>query len=497
MTEKKDPSALKKRGRPPKSAAVKEIPESPDPNDTDIITASDLADSNPQAIDQEEIAPGNEVATLDDKSIAGLAAIGGVSTDQLRAQLNVETEQRGVIKQFIQHHLAPDVDYGRIHVVSKDKCPDQYNCKKDYHYSKAILFKPGMEKLFSLFKITTKLERDDDTYLMLPDIRNLVAYKCIMFRGDQMVGEGRGSAAVGEKSRDANATIKIAQKRARMDACLSLGFSEYFAQDLDDPDYASAAQMSNQKAAAAAERIDSDEFGLPPRDPKLQMTDDERTKIFKWMQVRGFDPPKMREVLKENGINDPLNMTSGEARNMLMMLKNNLFAVPKIPDAADPNLPVIDINDDLNNIPPPASAAAPPMREPELVVDDDLKNEMTSRAEDLGLNAKGKVWLMRQINGKPFGKFERFTDAEWRKAYDVIQGVMDGHVTVPDECVAGLIESAPTQPALVDYTQSSTGEDDQDLADAIKTFTDKDQMTDDGPIDDDLAPPQTAVPANG
>lgn len=142
------------------------------------------------------------------------------SSVDLQAMVEQEKTDRSIIKKYVSDQLVSGVDYGII--VGK----------------KPTLLKPGMEKIFSLMKITSALEKDSDTWEMLGSKAGMVCYKAVLYRdGDERpFAEGRGSATVGEKSRDANTTVKIAEKRARMDACLSLGFSEFFTQDLDDMD---------------------------------------------------------------------------------------------------------------------------------------------------------------------------------------------------------------------------------------------------------------------
>lgn len=412
----------------------------------------------------------------------GVVLIGGITTEALQAGLNTQTEQRKIIKDFVKQHLEDGVDFGRIHVMSRDKCPDQYNCKKDYHYSKPVLFKPGQEKLFSLFQITGKLERDEETYKMLPNLTGLVAYKCVMYRGETYVGEGRGSATVGEKQRDANATIKIAEKRARMDACLSLGFSEFFAQDLDDPDYKSQAEMANQQAAARAERRDKDEFGLFPRDPKADIDSKEREILFRMMMKYGIDKYYVVDALKLNGIKEPAKMTSGQARQLMGLIKTETFKKPKQPEIAKAppeDLPVIDIEqdevidpDELDITSLPEATPKPTVIEPEIVVDEELKGNVSNLIEGLGLNPSGMMWVKKMVSGKPFGNDTDWTDDQWRTAYRLYEGIQNGSVTVEDRYVAGYIKDMPNVAPPVDPNariESSAGKEDH-LANASAVF---------------------------
>lgn len=400
---------------------------------------------------------------------SALSIVGGVTTEQLKAALIVQTEQRSLIQQFIQDNLVVDIDYGKIHVVKNCPAEDRArgSCDKSYHFSKSILFKPGQEKIFSLFGITDELEKDLEVYEMLGNLQGLVAYKCVMFRGDNRVGEGRGAATLSGTQNDPNSTIKKAEKRARMDACLSLGFSAYFTQDLDDPEYKSQRDMMNERARNDAERIDKDEFGLMPRDPSLPIDTNERTTLYRMTLKAGLEGAEILEMLKLNGIADPSTMTSGQARDMLTRLKSNAFAAPV--RVQEEVVPVTDDTDVANEV----SAAAdkiteankdiPP--ESELVVDDDLKSNLSDKYQSIGLNSRGNMWFLKLVSGKPFGSFEKFTDADWRKAFDVIMGILDQTFDVPDEYIAGLVDD----PGLADYTVP-TNQSERDAAQVAAVF---------------------------
>ena len=392
--------------------------------------------------------------------------IGGLSTETLRQALQTQTDQRQLIKDFVQLHLTDGVDYGKIHVVSRDKCPDADRCKKSYHYSKPVLFKPGQEKLFSLFQVTAKLERDAETYEMLPDVKNLVAYKCILYRKDIIIGEGRGSATVGDNRRDANATIKIAEKRARMDACLSLGFSEYFAQDLDDPDYKAQADMANQRVAAEAEVIDRDEFGLYPRDPGEAMSGNEWSVLNKLLLQHGFAGKETIVAFFKANAMDYKNVTSGQARLLMKKINGNDFMKPpeepvvENPDPIyDPNVEDIDIP--ITDTPAQPKTTSSIIEGEEIIIDNDFKSNLLETYNSLGLNARGRMWFFQIVSGRPFGDFGKMTDGNYRKAFNVIMEIMDGKLDVPEEYIAGVIDTVVTneesQVTLDDVNQAFPG----------------------------------------
>lgn len=372
---------------------------------------------------------------------AVLSIVGGVSTEELKRALAVQTEQRQLIKEFIQNNLEEGTDYGKIHVVKN--CPMETNkpgsCDRSYHYSKPILMKPGQEKIFSLFGITDELERDKEAYEMMPDVTGMVALKCVMYRGDKKIGEGRGAAVLTSERSDPNSTIKKAEKRARMDACLSLGFSAYFTQDLDDPEYKAQREMMLAKTAAEAERRDKDDLGLWKREPSDPMDNDERALLFATIKKAGYqEPDTMLELLAANGVDDPKTMTSGQVREMIRNIKiGNYVAIPvrtsDEPDNPDEVITDIDSQDTAQALDEATAALNIAAPEIDLVIDDDIKEYIETYINNMELTDWGMRWLYTKMFGKPFAKLDRLYDEEWRRAYNFITNIDDGSFTVPDQ----------------------------------------------------------------
>lgn len=155
-------------------------------------------------------------------------AIVPLTTKDLQDRIQEETEQRKLITQFISDHMKPGVDYGTIKIKTRDGREVE---------SKPSLFKPGSEKFVSLFHFRPQFERDDDTWEMSGKTPGLFCYKCtLVTHNGAIVGEGRGSANVGEKQGwTVNNAVKIAEKRAQIDAVLRTGgLSDFFTQDLED-----------------------------------------------------------------------------------------------------------------------------------------------------------------------------------------------------------------------------------------------------------------------
>jgi hypothetical protein len=404
--------------------------------------------------DQATVPPSDNQLTVSSSRESALSIVGGVTTEELKQALVIQTEQRKLIQQFIKDNLVDDIDFGRIHVVKNCPLEDKKrgSCDRDYHYSKSILFKPGQEKIFSLFSITDELLKDEEAYVMLGNLSGLVAYKCVMYRGDKKIGEGRGAAMLGATQNDPNATIKKAEKRARMDACLSLGFSAYFTQDLDDPEYKSQREMMNSKAAAEAERRDKDDLGLLIRDIGLPIDNAERTKLFRMMKDVGYEQREaMLDLLTANGIAAPDAMTSGQARGFMRKLRDGTYtpvavravpvAPPEPPDDVITDIDQLDVANSLDEGEAAMHNEPVYVADAELVVDDDLKKYVVEELTKLGLNNRGEMWFKKKVSGKPFGSITDFNDGQWRSAYDLIVAIQDQNIEVDDSYIAGLIES--------------------------------------------------------
>jgi hypothetical protein len=154
--------------------------------------------------------------------------------------------QRALLKDFVKSQLVENTDFG---VIPGTK-------------GKKSLFKPGAEKIRGLFGLRLELDRTGETL----DIQNnfgMYTYKAKVYRGDNLIAECEGSTNSQEqkyKERKVwrqkangpgkeeikevtpvcdilNTLQKMAQKRAMVGAIiLAVGASDFFTQDLDDPD---------------------------------------------------------------------------------------------------------------------------------------------------------------------------------------------------------------------------------------------------------------------
>jgi len=120
---------------------------------------------------------------------------------------------------------------------------------------KPSLYKSGAEKLTRLFNLIPRFEiiKEAETDKFI-----LYMFKCVLETRDGLViGEGFGSANSREKSQwnanpwaNANSILKIAKKRAHVDAVLTgLGASNVFTQDLEDMTEQDKPQAQSQTQA--------------------------------------------------------------------------------------------------------------------------------------------------------------------------------------------------------------------------------------------------------
>lgn len=151
------------------------------------------------------------------------------TAEQLREQMKADMELRAVINDYIKQNMVEGKDYGSITATTKSG--------KEFT-TKPSLFKPGSEKFCSLFKIRATFKRDDDTAEMLGNTAGIIAYICeLVDQQGRVIGEGRGTAKTDPRGEDfdINKQVKIAQKRAQIDAVLRTGgLSDFFTQDMED-----------------------------------------------------------------------------------------------------------------------------------------------------------------------------------------------------------------------------------------------------------------------
>lgn len=163
--------------------------------------------------------------------------------EQFSAGLDRRKQNRHLLMEWLRSALVDGVDFGRIHVVSKERCQFAKqgrikDCTDPYHWSKPSLCKPGAEKISGMLGVTVH-------FPSLPDYEKAVlsqtAITMILMRCElrdaqgRVVAEGVGARGLSQDYGDLNKSLKMAEKSAHIDATLRLaGLSEVFTQDIED-----------------------------------------------------------------------------------------------------------------------------------------------------------------------------------------------------------------------------------------------------------------------
>jgi len=156
-------------------------------------------------------------------AVADTTAVGSIisglgGAEAMRQNFQEYEEVRAVIHDFIERNFVAGIDYG----------------PSDNRNPKHVLLLPGAEKACKMFDTHATFSRDEDTWEMLGRPPGIVCYICRIVdnKTGVVIGEGRGAEKVGNKSRDANKSIKIAEKCALVDAAkLTFMLSDRFTQD--------------------------------------------------------------------------------------------------------------------------------------------------------------------------------------------------------------------------------------------------------------------------
>jgi len=183
-----------------------------------------------------------------------------------KAGLERRKKNRDSLIEHIREALVEGTDFGRIHVIKKDRCPDGAFCSNPYHFSKPSLWKAGAEKIAGILGLRVTwptLRAYEDRIIQGQDV-NQVLLRCELVNSDGVIiAEGIGGRLI-QQDGDLNKALKMAKKSGQIDAVLNVGgLSEVFTQDLEDMD---PEQLGGQRDPfqPGEERVDS----AIPRDAK-------------------------------------------------------------------------------------------------------------------------------------------------------------------------------------------------------------------------------------
>lgn len=165
--------------------------------------------------------------------------------------------------------------------------------KEDYFIilGKKSLAKGGAEKLASGFKLTAKFEIDKEAQKIFKNVPGIIAYRCKLYNDkNEFKGEGGGADTLGRNQNDPNKTIKMAQKRAYVDAVIrTTGLSDVFTQDLEDMPI--SAQKTTQVPKYDSKTAQNANLGGKKwvTDPNKPASDSQKYKIKKMLEDLGKD----------------------------------------------------------------------------------------------------------------------------------------------------------------------------------------------------------------
>jgi len=219
--------------------------------------------------DEKQLAPIKQTRSLDQ----------GITPAELKKAVREEEGRRKIIKDYIQRNMKKGVDYDTV--VG----------------NKPTLLKPGSEKFCSLMHLTPKFRRDDDSWEMSGKKPGRYFYLCELFNDTgKLVGEGRGAANIEEKRNwTDNNCIKIAEKRAQMDAVLrTAGLSDFFTQDMEDQKIQQRNEINFARSGSPAVLQDTRKPYVVPR-PSRETLD----AIVREAARKGVKPEEAASILKD------------------------------------------------------------------------------------------------------------------------------------------------------------------------------------------------------
>ena len=207
---------------------------------------------------------------------------------------------RLALMEWLRQSLVEGVDYGRVHIAGRDRCPmarqgRASECRDDRHWSKPSLFKPGAEKITGMLGMSVHYP-------------SLAAYEQAVINGQQpthvilrcelrdahgrSVAEGVGARSLAQDYGDINKALKMAEKSAHIDATLRLaGLSEVFTQDMEDGGGSVAAPAD----AEDEEDEDDDEDEPDEVPPELAAVTAKQVETLR-MSLKRYQLPERRVV---------------------------------------------------------------------------------------------------------------------------------------------------------------------------------------------------------
>lgn len=196
--------------------------------------------------------------------------------EQMELALAEYAERRKTFREWLLAQMQPGVHFG-----VPPGCEPRDNPDPRQWQHKPSLYKAGADLLVDLMAVRAVYRADLEAWRQLGEPTATYVFVCelVSRATSEVIAEGRGAFKVGEKKMQENAALKMAQKRARIDATINAwGLSDLFTQDLDeDPPPLHANPTHDSRAPRAA-----------PRGNRLSAADLSRL-INEWKSVAGRD----------------------------------------------------------------------------------------------------------------------------------------------------------------------------------------------------------------
>ncbi len=221
-----------------------------------------------------------------------------------RAGLDRRKDNRAALMAWIREALVEGVDYGRIHVVGKDKCRLGKHCNNPAHFSKPSLFKPGAEKICGMLGVTVHfptLHDYEQAALSGVQLAHIIIRCELHDAAGRVVADGVGARSLKQDYNDLNKALKMAEKAGHIDATLRMaGLSEVFTQDIEDMSLGEGMDATNGAQANAPHDDAPQPPSPPPAESATTITPAQHRRLEARITQLGLDRARIKRWLMQS-----------------------------------------------------------------------------------------------------------------------------------------------------------------------------------------------------
>jgi hypothetical protein len=206
----------------------------------------------------------NEIATVPQQAAPPMltdlrGTIMQLSVPNMEMALGEFTARRNAFRLWLMEQMKLGTHYG-----VPPGCEPRKGVNPDQWTAKPSLYKSGADFLCDLMGWRSVFDTDVTTWEMLGKPEAVCMQCTLVDSQSNEVGQGRGARRKGEKSMEINATIKMAEKCAKVNAVINaLSLSDMFTQDLEDlkPKHVNpVADETQPKQQPRSERVTGEEL---------------------------------------------------------------------------------------------------------------------------------------------------------------------------------------------------------------------------------------------